>query len=42
MKNIIIYPMNCSREEHKELIDYLEDKCWLYREIDPENEPIKT
>ena len=31
MKNVIIYPMHCSREEFKELIDYLEKECWKYR-----------
>jgi len=38
MKNIIIYPMNCSREEHAELIEYLENNCWSFREADNEDE----
>ena len=32
MKKIIIDPHNCSREEHRELIDYLLDKCWDFKE----------
>lgn len=31
MKKILINPHYCSREEYKELIDYLEEKCWDYR-----------
>lgn len=34
MDKIIINPHNCSREEFKELIDYLENNCWDYRIIE--------
>lgn len=32
MKKIIIDPHYCSREEYKELKDYLDAECWDYRE----------
>ena len=32
MKKIIIDPHNCSREELEELKQYLEDKCWGWKE----------
>jgi len=32
MKKIIIDPHNCSREELEELKQYLEDKCWDWKE----------
>jgi hypothetical protein len=38
MNKIYIDPHNCSREEHKELIQYLESKCWDYKII---GTPIK-
>jgi len=28
MKNIVINPHNCSREEYQELLDYLEENSW--------------
>jgi hypothetical protein len=38
MNIITINPHNCSREEYAELIKYLEDNCWDYREITPPEE----
>lgn len=31
MYKIVINTHNCSREEYRELIDYLEGQCWDYR-----------
>jgi len=36
MDKITINPHNCTREEYKELIDYLEKNCWDYK-IEKEN-----
>ena len=33
MNKIIINPHNCSREDYKELVEYLENKFWDYREV---------
>ena len=39
MKKILIDPHNCSREEYTDLITYLQDECWDYKEVE-ENENI--
>lgn len=33
MKKIIIYPHNCSREEYKELVSYLDNQSWDFNKI---------
>jgi len=38
MNKIIIDPHHCSREEYQELKDYLEEKCWDYKEEEQEPE----
>ena len=38
MKKIIINPHNCSREELAELKEYLDNKCWDYKEEVPKLE----
>ncbi len=38
MKKIIIDPHNCSREELEELKEYLDEKCWDWKEEEPEPE----
>jgi hypothetical protein len=39
MRKIIIDPHNCSREELEELKQYLEDKCWDWKEEPEKEEP---
>lgn len=32
MEKIIIDPHNCSREEYEELLEYLDENCWDYKQ----------